>query len=576
MNSKFLLLLFLICSTTFGQSWQWGKRGGAVEALTINYVNRQEETYSVITDNSKNIYGLSRVGFTGLDIDNISKTNFDGGTTPFDYALFSFACDGTYRWSKIIGGSGDEIIHPLQTDAQNNLYVAGKFGLCTEESTSYPSRIENDFINTSGVCRTLFLVKYNADGTLQWMKRPQPIGVNPSIDTSQTTSSGIQVDSLGNIYWLVFLPQGTYADGAFINNQTGSNLFILKYDSNGNFISAIPIDMDFTGSFGAKIIFKMNPNNGNFYFSARKLDGTDTAILSGNTITHGLFLACYNSQGTYLWHREDTSTEGGYLTIYDIEFDAQNNIYLGGQMIGYGLNSFLGFSIPEALIPHYVLKINPTATLVLWSSYSNGFSNNYGDIVLNGNELGYTSYCGSTFTWGNQTLNANTNGDGQEVLLARFNKDNGACIGLSRIPGNAGANDVGAAITADASGDYILGGSIGGTLTFNNNQQIFNSGSQSDFFVAKYASQACSPLAVNESEIAKIKLYPNPASDLLYITIQEPTKYIVYNMLGVRVMEGQLVDGNQGLEVKALASGYYVIQLGDGNRTNQRLKFIKQ
>jgi len=155
---------------------------------------------------------------------------------------------------------------------------------------------------------------------------------------------------------------------------------------------------------------------------------------------------------------------------------------------------------------------------VLWSSNSNSGTENYGGIVLNGNELAYTSYCGgSDFSWGTQTLNVNVLGQGQEVLLARFNTNTGACIGLTNIPGNNGFNDVGAAITADASGDYIVGGSIGGTLYFNNSQQIVNGGSQSDFFVAKYASQACSPLAVNENQSLQPAVYPNPIVNRAYI-----------------------------------------------------------
>lgn len=576
MNSKFLLLLFLICSTTFGQSWQWGKRGGALEELTTTYTQRQEETYSLETDSQKNIYGLSRVGFTGLDVDEVPKTNFDGGTSPFDYALFSFACDGAYRWSKIIGGSGDETIHPLQADNQNNIYVAGKFGGCSQEALSYPSRIDSDFINTPGVCRTLFLVKYNDAGVLQWIKRPQPEGTDPTVDTSQTSSRGLQVDAAGNIYWLVALPPGTYADGAFVNTQAGTNYFILKYDASGNYVGNIPIDMHFTGSWGAKITFKMNPNNGNFYFSAGRLNTSDTATLAGNSVTYSRFLASYSAQGTYLWYREDTFTEYGYFLIYDIEVDAQNNIYLGGHMAGWGMGSFMGFTISEGVFPHYLLKTNPTATQVLWSTYSDGYAADYGDIVLNGNEVGLTSYCGGTINWGSQTMVANNLGEGQEALLARFNKDNGACIGLSHVPGNIGPNDVGATLTADASGDYILGGSIGGTLTFSGNQQIHNSGSQSDFFVAKYATEACSPLAVNENEIEKIKLYPNPVSDIVYVSIQEPMEYSIYNMLGVKVLKGQLVDRNQGIDVKSLASGYYVIEMVDGNRNKQRCKFIRE
>ena len=77
-------------------------------------------------------------------------------------------------------------------------------------------------------------------------------------------------------------------------------------------------------------------------------------------------------------------------------------------MFGLGFGSFLGFTISEALIPHYILKTNPDASQLLWSSYSNGDSEIYGGIVLNGSELGLTSYCGNNnFTWGNQTMNGN-------------------------------------------------------------------------------------------------------------------------------------------------------------------------
>ena len=204
MLKKSLILLLLYPFVTYGQSWQWGKRGGALEPLTITGLHGQEQTYNLVTDSQKNIFGLSRVGFTGLDIDGISKANFDNGSSPSDYALFSFACDGTYRWSKVIGGINDETVNSLQVDSNDNIYMSGKFGDCTND-VNYPSRIDNDFINTHLDCRILFLTKYSSEGVLQWIRRPQAVGVDALVSYSETISRGIQTDSSGNIYWLLGL-----------------------------------------------------------------------------------------------------------------------------------------------------------------------------------------------------------------------------------------------------------------------------------------------------------------------------------------------------------------------------------
>jgi len=570
MKKVTIILVLLTAYSSHCQSWQWGKRGGATDALVLSGFDRKEETYSLATDHNKNIYGLSRVGYSSLDIDNVTKSNFDNGSSPSDYALFSYACDGSYRWSKIIGGVGDETIHPLQIDNQNNVYVAGRIGLCNYPD--YPPRIDDDFVlsQTPTDCRTIFLAKYSDTGVLQWLKQPQEFGVDQMVSYSQTASRGIQTDASGTTYWLLLLPPGTYADGAFVNTMVGSNLFIIKYDSDGNYIGNIPLDIHTTGGFGF-LNFYLNPYNGQFYFYATRFNSSDTATVGGNSVSHSTFLASFDAQGNFLWKREDTFADSGYLNIYNLAFDSDNNIYIGGKIAGFNFGSFLGFSVADPIIPGFVMKTNPDASQVLWSSNSNGPSEIYGSIVLNGNELGYTSYCGgSNFSWGTQTLNVNVLGQGQEVLLARFNKNTGACIGLTHIPGNPGFNDVGTSITADASGDYILGGSIGGTLTFNNGP-ITNSGSQSDFFVAKYATQACSPLAVNENSSLAPSLYPNPTKGIVQFDNSKSlfTTVSVYTYLGQEVIKALdcSQDATPILDLSKLSHGVYLVKLSGEHGT---------
>ncbi|WP_442787259.1 hypothetical protein [Flavobacterium suncheonense] len=97
------ILLLLLAFSSHSQTWQWGKRGGSTDNLSVTS-SRKEEIIDMVTDSQKNIYILAPVGQTLLNIDGNPKTNYGDSSSKTDYALSSFSCDGTYRWSKIIGG----------------------------------------------------------------------------------------------------------------------------------------------------------------------------------------------------------------------------------------------------------------------------------------------------------------------------------------------------------------------------------------------------------------------------------------------------------------------------------------
>jgi hypothetical protein len=243
-------------------------------------------------------------------------------------------------------------------------------------------------------------------------------------------------------------------------------------------------------------------------------------------------------------------------------------------MVGLNSNSFLGLIVPEAIATGFVMKVNPTATSLFWSTYYNSNGATRGAIAINGSEIGYTGLCfGTNFTWGTQSLNVNTSNQGTEVLLARFNRSNGDCIGLSRIVGEVGYEDSGTALAVDASGDYIVGGYCGRGLTFTTNT-ILATGTQSDFFVAKYSTAVCS-LDAEEFMIEGLQLYPNPADTFVSITTSEKLSYAVYTVTGSLVQQGTITSENNSIDVSTLASGCYVISTKDGNGGVKRGKLIK-
>jgi hypothetical protein len=117
---------------------------------------------------------------------------------------------------------------------------------------------------------------------------------------------------------------------------------------------------------------------------------------------------------------------------------------------------------------------------------------------------------------------------------------------------------------------------MGGTLFFDNNQQITNIGSQSDFFVAKYATQACQPLSVVDQDEKNIKLYPNPTRDRITFDNSQAgiTRVSVYNYLGQEVLLP--IDCTSlpevTIDMSGLSKGMYFLRLeGAGDSSIEKV-----
>ena len=573
---KIILLTLLISNITFSQSFQWGKRGGGNNSISSE--ERAEQALKIVTDPNNNLYTISRVTSTGLDVDGNTRPYYDSQVEN-DYVLSSFACDGTYRWSKTIGGKGSEGMY-LATDGLGNVYVGGKFGAC--QDNNYPPQIEGDIVipQTPQDCSLIFLVKFNTNGVMQWFKRPQNTNVTPSVGLSQTGTLGLEVDNIGNSYWLVGVPPGTYADGAFTSTETTTKFFIFKYNTNGNFVSATLMDFMVSGSFGQNLRFYRNPQTGQYYLTSYKANsGSASATLGTSTVAGSFFIASFDANGQKLWHQEDAAgTTGYYFESFDLITDSQNNIYFAGKILGNSSANFMGFTVSSSGNIPFIIKLNPTGSSILWSTYPNipGTYRACG-LALKGNEIGYAGMCfGSTVTWGTQSIFGSNTNEGSEVLLARFNTATGDCLSLVKIPGNIGHNDYGTALAVDASGDYIIGGRFGQALYINGTTTLTNQGAQSDFFIAKYATSPCSTASTDGFEKDQdLNLYPNPTNDILTIEVKEFSNYTLYNIQGRIIQQGKLSPSNNTLDCNALESGCYMLHVIDINNNKQVVKVIK-
>ena len=575
----YILLFGTFC--TFSQSFQWLKRGGSNENLGNDY----ESAYSIATDSEKNYYTLSYVGMSGLDVDGNSKSNYDNpGFGPKDVVLASFSCDGTYRWSKVFGGSGGEKINSVIVDSQDNVYVGGKMQSCHPypgtPSEPYPSQIDTEyfFSNSSSACTRIFFAKFNKNGVLQYVKRPQPPTTSSNANT-YTSSMSFQIQN-DVMYWYLWLPPGTYSDGGFTNSNTDLYTpYVLKYNLDGTFISATQLGT--VQTYDSSVVkYYRNPHNGYYYATIIKESSFSTFYINGQPIVNFAALVCYDNNGTFLWKRENTYTDSGSMKFFGLEFDSLNNIYIAGGITGLNMDSFLGLS-NSSFGTAFVMKTNPTATSSLWVSNPNnsaGFGS-FAGLLMNNSELAFTSGFASSsmnLTWGTQSISVPGANQGSDVLLARINSTTGACLSLNKISSSTPSIDFGAAIVKDASGDYIIGGGFGGTLYDVNNNTVVNEGGDSDFFITKFSTQACLPLSSESFEEAKMNIYPNPVQNAFTVPVKENTTYKLYTITGILVKEGSVNTNENTITISKLASGCYLLHLQSETGKSESVKVIKE
>lgn len=581
MKKLFTYILTFVTLGSFSQSFQWLKRGGSNENLGNDY----ESVYSIATDSEKNYYTLSFVGMSGLDVDGNPKSNFDNpGFGPQDVVLASFSCDGTYRWSKVFGGNGNETINYVVVDSQDNVYLGGRMGDCHPYPGTpfepYPSRIDSEYFfpNSGSSCSLLFFAKFNKNGVLQYVKRPQ-LNTTFSSAYSLTDSMSFQIQN-DVIYWYLWLPPGTYADGAFTNSNSDPNTpYVLKYNLDGTFISATQLGTIQTNS-SYDIKYYRNPHNGYYYTTLVKRSSDTTISINGQPIVNSAALVCYDNNGNFLWKRENTSNFAGTMKFFGLEFDSLNNIYIAGGIFGLNIDSFLGFS-NSSFGTAFVMKTNPTATSSMWVSNPNnsaGFGS-FAGLLINNSELAFTSGFASSsmnLTWGTQSITVPGANQGSDVLLVLINSATGACLSLNKITSNTPSTDFGAVITKDASGDYVIGGGFGGILYDVNNNTVVNEGGDSDFFITKFSTQPCLPLSSESFEQVKTNIYPNPVQNAFSVPVNEKTSYQLFTITGVLVKEGSINITENTITISQFASGCYLLHLQSESGKKEIVKVIKE
>ncbi len=557
-------VLLLTTPSVHAQSWQWAKSGGSDDNPSPG-----EEVNSMCTDIFGNVYISSTVGNTNLYVAGVPKQTYSQiGLN--DNIIASFSCDGTYRWSKVIGGYDGSYRVSVATDGVGNVYVAGTIYPGTNVNQIAP-HFDTDIvlpvsnITTNTYKKNIFLIKYNAAGVVQWLRMPQPDDVSFFNSANNYATYRMQVDALGNSYWMCKLPVGLIANGAY--NATTAGFHILKYDANGTFLSGFPLAIQQSGSFANKM--RLNKNNGTLYFTGEvnQSEPGISLIINGQAVTHSKYVAAFSSTGTFLWKRENNVVNfiGLEGVSYGVANDSNNNVYFTGAT--FINDTFGGIPFVNEMLPSpFLVKFDPNGN-TLWQT--NGGNSSPREVVVNGNEVAVTGKAGN-MTWQNITtpFEPITNG---KPYIARFNKDTGSIIAINQLVGDGSS---GTALATDTKGNYYLGGLLSYSVTIGSTN-TYSIGGNSDFFVAKFGTSDCNFLATEEQEQKSLRIYPNPVKDFLHIENSANSTYILYNVLGTVVAQGS-VSANNPIALATIASGLYVLELLQDNGEKVVVKVLKE
>lgn len=286
---------------------------------------RRDEIHAVAASGTNAVYAAGWTQSDGAGVistpgaHQVSRGSTGTGSSGRDAMLVKLDGNGVRQWGTYYGGNQEDQAFGLATDAEGNVYMAGRTlsggGIATPGSHK-SSTFSND----------AFLVKFNANGVRQW-------GTYYGSQFSPEDGVACAVDDNGNVYLVgncTGSTEGISTPGAHQTAIGGStDAFIVKFNANG---------VRQWGTFFG--------GGGNDFATACTVDHEGNVFLSGYTnsasgiattgshqsaqasVNNDGFLAKFSSSGVLQWSTYYGGAEVDYA--YACRADGEGNIFLAG------------------------------------------------------------------------------------------------------------------------------------------------------------------------------------------------------------------------------------------------------
>ncbi len=549
------MTVWMLNSNAQSPNWQWAKSADGSD---------YESETSVAVDVSGNSFVTGNFRSSTITFDTVTLTNVSVGSE--DMFIVKYDSSGNVLWAKSAGGSILDRVRSVAVDSLGNSYAGGTFN---SPSLTFGT---TTLINASAGY-DLFLVKYDPNGNVLWAK-----GVGGNSNEFVNT---VVTDASGNCYaaGYFYSPSLTFGTNT-ITNSGSPDLFLAKYDSNGNALWAKSAIGDPSGMEIISSITTDKSENcyatGSFNYGTTVTFGTYTLTTAGN---QDLFIVKYDSSGNVLW----ANSEGG--TSYDratsvVADNFGNNIYLAGSFDSDTLTIGSTVLLPAGSSDILLVKYD-TSGNVLWAKNAGGIDDEYASSVAvdsSGNSYVTGNFNSPTSTFGTTILN-NINAGTDDIFIVKYDVL-GNILWATSAGGNA--NDDALFITANVIGECQIAGTFASTTISFGTTTLNNSGS-SDIFLAKLNTTTT---GITETETENhFVIYPNPASESMTVSVSADQLGLsslkngnyelkIFDLTGKEILQSELRSRNSEFDISKIENGIYFIQLKTGNGIAIR-KFVK-
>ena len=315
-NIVFLLVLF--ASSVSAQQYEW-----SIQHRT--FITSICGIGDVAFDNDNAVYTTGSFRDTvDFDPDTTSAVHISHRNS--DLYLAKYTASGNYSWSISIGGS-DYIQASNVSTFNNNIFISGGF----RDSVDFDPGSPVQYLKTTNGVYDAFIAKYDSAGGFIWVKPLRNTGPQGG-----NFITSMEIDGEGNIYIV-----GEYSGSFDFDPSTTSNVirsaagfkdgYIAKYSPDGEFkwlnvISGIDtssvMDIDF-GEFGDLYVT-------GYFTDVCDFNPQGSSIKHTTNGASDIFVAKYDSSGTYIWSRSvgGTGRDGDFAS--NIEVSLNEVVFVSG------------------------------------------------------------------------------------------------------------------------------------------------------------------------------------------------------------------------------------------------------